>query len=505
MRTMASKNNEHPNIVFILSDDQGVWANGCYGNHEIKTPYIDKLAQGGIRFENFFCASPVCSPARASILTGKIPSQHGVQDWIRAGNLREDGIDYLEGITALTDVLANHGYRCGLSGKWHLGNSFVPQKSFSHWYAHQKGSGNYYNAPMVRDGKAVQEPGYITDLITDDAVERLNGYSRDDQPFYLSVHYTAPHNPWNEEQHPKEYLDLYKDCPFETAVQEPCHPEATFRYEAEDARKSLIGYYASITAMDANIGRILNQLDTLGMRENTIVIFTSDNGYMCGQHGIWGKGNGTFSLNMYDYAVKVPTVISHPGTIQAGQVAQGLFSHYDLMPMLIDYCGIHDYHDPALPGTSFAPYLRGGADEGSGAVVVYDEYGPARMVRTKQWKYVHRCPYGAHELYDLVNDPMEHVNLIDNPAYQAQVVELRAQLTDWFCCYVDPKIDGAHEPVRGNGQLCRPGVYAQGRVAFDQNRKVNTDPVVDPGATVEERADRVKCQPFAAGTELHQK
>lgn len=117
----------------ILTDDQGYWSLGCYGNKEIHTPQLDALAENGMRFTNFFCTSPVCSPARASILTGLIPSRHGVQDWIKGGNLREDGIDYLEGIEAYTDVLARNGYDCWLSGKWHLGNSFVPQKSFSHW------------------------------------------------------------------------------------------------------------------------------------------------------------------------------------------------------------------------------------------------------------------------------------------------------------------------------------------------------------------------------------
>lgn len=489
---MASRNKQRPNIVFILSDDQGVWANGCYGNEEIQTPNIDSLAENGIRFDQFFCASPVCSPARASILSGKIPSQHGVQDWIREGNLREGGIDYLDGITALTDVLAEHGYRCGISGKWHLGNSFVPQKHFSHWYVHQKGSGNYYNAPMVRDGEAVEEPGYITDLITDDAIACLRKYGEDDIPFYLSVHYTAPHNPWNEEQHPKEYLDLYRDCPFQTAVQEPWHPEATFRYSGEDARKSLIGYYASITAMDANIGRIIAALEELGLTQNTLVIFTSDNGYMCGQHGIWGKGNGTFSLNMYEYAVKVPAIMSHPGVITGGRVSDELFSHYDIMPTLLDYCGIDDFEDETLPGHSFAPYLRGESEQGGNAVMIFDEYGPTRMIRTKEWKYIHRYPHGFHELYDMVNDPMERRNLIDDPAQKKRIEHLRGQLTEWFLKYVDPRIDGAKEPVRGNGQLCRPGIFSAGQIAFDQNRKVNVDPIVDPGATEREKRQRTE-------------
>ena len=139
-----------PNILFILSDDQGPWAMGCSGNPEIRTPNLDRLAASGIRFENFFCTSPVCSPSRASLITGRIPSQHGVHDWIRAGNMpgehqqESEAIDYLAGQLAYTEILAANGYICGLSGKWHLGDSINSQKGFSHWYVHERGGGPYY-------------------------------------------------------------------------------------------------------------------------------------------------------------------------------------------------------------------------------------------------------------------------------------------------------------------------------------------------------------------------
>ncbi len=151
---MASKDTRTPNIIFILSDDQGAWAMGCAGNDELTTPNLDRLAVTGIRFENFFCASPVCSPARASILTGQIPSQHGVQDFLRAGNSRflpEDRleIEYLAGRRSYVETLAENGYDCALSGKWHLGNSGLPQLGFDYWNAHARGGGNYYRASMM--------------------------------------------------------------------------------------------------------------------------------------------------------------------------------------------------------------------------------------------------------------------------------------------------------------------------------------------------------------------
>ncbi len=146
---MASRDPARPNVLFVISDDQGAWALGCGGNREIRTPVLDALAAKGIRFDNFFCTSPVCSPSRASLLTGDIPSRHGVHDWIRQGSMPPARIDYLAGQTLITDVAAAAGYRVALIGKWHLGASDVPRPSYVKWFAHQSGMGPYYDAPMV--------------------------------------------------------------------------------------------------------------------------------------------------------------------------------------------------------------------------------------------------------------------------------------------------------------------------------------------------------------------
>ena len=184
-----------PNIIFILTDDQGPWAAGCYGNPEIRTPNLDRMAATGIRFDNFFVTIPVCSPSRASFLTGRIPSQHGVHDWIREGNTGPDAASYLQDEICYTDILSEHGWTCGLSGKWHLGNSTLPQHGFSHWFAHEKGGGPYNDATLVRNGELVTVPGYVTTAITDDALTFIDNHANDDNPFYLSVHYTAPTAP----------------------------------------------------------------------------------------------------------------------------------------------------------------------------------------------------------------------------------------------------------------------------------------------------------------------
>ena len=467
---MASRNALRPNVLFILSDDQGPWAMRCAGNDEIITPALDGIAAAGIRFTDFFCTSPVCSPARASLLTGDIPSRHGVHDWIRAGNVGAERIDYLEGQTLLTDVVAAAGYRCGLVGKWHLGASDVPRPGFVKWFAHASGMSAYYDAPMIDETRPLKVARYLTDELTDHALAFVRDEAPRDEPFWLSLNYTAPHYPWID-SHPREYTDLYADCAFASCPQESPHPFTAHGNPATDEgfrrpRESLTGYFASMTAMDAGIARVLREIDALGLRESTLVIFMSDNGMNCGHHGIWGKGNGTRPQNMYDSSVKVPCLISQPGRI-APSVCNALVSAYDVFPTLVDYLRLSHASDRPRPGRSFSSLLEGGAAPQDRDVVVYDEYGPVRMVRTREWKYVHRFPDGPHELYDLTGDPDERVNLVDRDAFAPTVAALRSRMDTWFATYADPAIDGAHKRITGCGQLGRvPAMTADAREVF---------------------------------------
>lgn len=462
-----------PNIIYILADDMGSWALGCAGNHEVRTPNLDRLAAEGMRFDHFFCTSPVCSPARASIMTGRMPSQHGVHDWICSGNvtrseLREEvqgqpifadertAVAYLAGQLTYSELMAEAGYACALSGKWHLGASAVPQKGFERWFTIARGGCSYMKPDIVENGEVTIVDGYVTDLITDRALDFLNELSQQDNPFYLSVHYTAPHSPWECSEHPEEYVAMYEDCLFESVPELPLHPNqitSAPHGEGERRKELLRGYYASITAMDNGIGRIIDMLEEQGLREQTLIIFMGDNGMNMGHHGIWGKGNGTFPLNMFDTSVKVPAIFSHPGVIPAGQVRSELVSQYDMFPTLLAYTGLSNLDRYPLPGRSFLPLLRGEEDDGHEDIVIYDEYGPVRMIRTQAWKYVHRYPYGPHELYDLHNDPNEDVNRIHDAACQDVLEDMRRRLGEWFGKYTDPSKDGRVAPVTGNGQL----------------------------------------------------
>ncbi len=471
---MAAQNPLLPNIIVILTDDLGPWALGCAGNDEIRTPNLDRLASQGIYFENFFCASPVCSPARASLLTGRIPSQHGVHDWIRRGNIdnksdswlqslggNDRRIEYLAGLKGYSDFLAAAGYSCALSGKWHLGDSLNPQKSFEKWYTHAYGGGPYYGAPMIENGKIYNETNYVTDAITARALQFLDESAADDAPFYLSVHYTAPHSPWDRDNHPHEIYDSYRNCPFNSCPDEPMHPRQikTAPYGTGQVRREILqGYFAAVTAMDTGVGKIMEAVNKAGINGNTLIFFTSDNGMNMGHHGIFGKGNGTFPQNMYEESVKVPAIISQPGVIPQGLVSKHLLSHYDFMPTLLDYLNLDSEPAADLPGVSFAPLLRGKPYEQREDVVVFDEYGPVRMIRTEEYKYIHRFPYGPHEFYDLVNDPAERFNLVNDPNWSSTISELRGRLALWFSEYAEPARDGTKEAVYGSGQLdlCLP-------------------------------------------------
>ena len=499
------------NILFILTDDQGAWALGCAGNQELITPNIDKIAEEGMRFDNCFCVSPVCSPARVSLFTGKNPSQHGVHDWLAKGHLDSNialdndlkekfayqdspwyyswpknqlsgdyAIRYLEGHRTFTDVLAENGYECGLSGKWHMGDSFNPQCGFTFWKTTAMGGENYFYPVVLENGKMVlKENQYVTDIITNNAIEFL-GKRNKENPFYLSLHFTAPHSPWSAQNHPKEYIDLYSDCAFKSTPNVPPHPWAPngkktleqwnsephpgIRFSGahygpipatwqEHRRESLTGYYAAITAMDSAVGRIIDKLKEEGEIDNTLIIYSSDNGMSMGHHGIWGKGNGTRPVNMYDTAVKVPCIFRLPGKVKQGVVNHELVSHYDFFETILDIVGVPYMQESTQPGRSFAPLLTGEKEHVRDSVVVFDEYGPCRMIRTKDWKLVIRLPDGPNELYCLRDDPEEEINLYQNDEFKPIIKELSAGMEEWFAKYIVPDFDGSKEKVTGNGQI----------------------------------------------------
>ena len=475
-----------PNFVVIMTDDQGAWARGRT-MPELITPVLDELGETGLELTRFFCTSPVCSPARASLVTGRMPSAHGVHDWLRSENsgVSTEGVHYLENFETTPELLNRQGYTCAHAGKWHLGDARAPAPGFTHWYSHRDGGGNYFGAPVIDHGVLHCEDGYITHAITDNATAMLRQLAKKNEPFYLQVHYTAPHSPWTDGNHPQEYLDLYKDCDFPSIPRDPAHE--WFNWDHGDLaaamlnpQENLAGFCAAMTAVDRGVGQLLDVLGETGIREDTYVIFTSDNGFSCGHHGIWGKGNGTNPLNVWDNSILVPFIINRPGTV-APRLDDALTTAASVHATLLELAGAPAPLDPLIAGESIAPRFLGGASEldaaRKDAIVIFDEYGGTRMIRTATHKFVLRYGDAPCELYDLLADPQEMSNEYATAAYSAIRSELHTQLLAWFASHSEPRFDAFERPVTGLGQTSPLWVEAS-----DAQRYVPPRTPSSPGA-----------------------
>lgn len=459
--TVKPGRGKAPNFVVIMTDDQGAWARGRT-MPELVTPVLDELGENGLELTRFFCTSPVCSPARASLVTGRMPSAHGVHDWLRSENsgVNTGGVQYLRDFETTPELLNRAGYSCAHSGKWHLGDARTPAPGFSQWYSHRDGGGAYFGAPVVAEGVLESEDGYITHAITDHACSMLQDLARGEDPFYLQVHYTAPHSPWTDGNHPQEYVDLYKDCDFPSIPRPPAHDWFNWDHSElaaamRNPQENLAGFCAALTAVDHGVGRLLDILDEAGIREDTYVIFTSDNGFSCGHHGIWGKGNGTLPLNVWDNSILVPFIINRPGVIEP-RLDDTMTSAASLHATVLELAGAPAPVDPLIAGESIAQRFLGGAADleagGQDAIVIFDEYGGTRMIRTETHKLVLRNGDAPSELYDLQADPQESRNEIHNPTFQELRNDLRERLTAWFEAHSEPRFDAFNKPVTGLGQ-----------------------------------------------------
>ena len=482
-----------PNVLLLVTDDQGAWALPS-AMPELHTPILARLQREGRTFERFFCASPVCSPARASMTTGRMPSAHGVHDWLHPEALARtdaprrpfdpDFLEDLPGADTLGAMFSRHGYRCGMTGKWHLGSSDRPAEGFEYWYAHQLGGGPYYDAPIWRqaDGAGAPaspaqpgtEPSYLTDAITDRALDFLRGAADDRRPFFLQVTWTAPHDPWFDGNHPADLLDLYADTDFPSVPQPPAHPWSVpenFPRAVADRHGALAGYCAALSGVDRSIEALLAELERTGALESTIVIVTSDNGFSCGHHGIWGKGNATTPLNFWEPSITVPLIVRWPRHVPAGTWDRTPISATGLLETLAELTGAVPREDPLRAGRSFAECLVGGRDDpngrdapdgtrageergagpADGPIVIHDEYGAHRMIRTDGWKLVLRRE-GPTELYHLDDDPGEERDLSRDPAHAARRRALEGELTSWFAAHETAALSGWGTAVDGAGQ-----------------------------------------------------
>ncbi|MSV29752.1 MAG: DUF4976 domain-containing protein [Bryobacterales bacterium] len=416
------------NVIMFMTDDHGAWAMGAYGCKEIQTPNLDKLASGGARFTRAFASTPVCSPSRMTYMTGKLPSLHGVQDWLVPEDaFGEKSIRFLDGHTTYAEILARNGYKLGMCGKWHMGDDDKAQRGFTYWHTVPGGGGTYKDAEFVTNGKKRVIEGYKTDRVADGAIDFLNQVG--EQPFYLLVPFYAPHTPFSYQ--PDEYRKPYADSKFTCFPDAPMHDWQNAGLATHHGnRDSKLAYSALITGMDHNVGRILQRLDEMKLREDTLIVFTADQGWNAGHHGVWGKGNGTWPLNMYEESLRVPLIWNHAKRIKPGQVVPAMVSSYDYFPTILDYLGMSKPKDAKLLGQSYVPAMTGG--KVAARRRLYFEYEFVRGVRTENLKYIERTKEWPSELFDLEADPGESKNVIADAGYAKQLAELRADLKGTF-------------------------------------------------------------------------
>ncbi len=424
-----------PNILFIFPDQLGANWTGAYGNKDVLTPNMNRLAEEGILFENAYTACPLCTPYRATLFTGRYPCQTGVTN----NNYRIPS-----GEVKLPDLLNQAGYFTSYVGKWHLsgqgkekvggnvgpggGKRWIPfdqRAGFQQFMGWESGHVDHWKGVIWEDDPdaVIEMPGHETDALTDLVCERLDGIKNDDtqKPFCMFVAYQAPHPPCTP---PVEYLQLYQS---KELRERPNITNKDIHYHVgiwdfdPNWREFVDAYFGEITHIDAALGRILDKLEELDLADDTIVIFTSDHGEMAGAHGYFGKGT------MNEESIHVPLIVRVPGGKQ-GVRTERYFSSVDFFPTLMELCGAA----PAstAEGISYAPYLLGRPQKNREAVIIeHDEL----CIRRGRYKLIAdlyaRSPI---QLFNLETDSFELNNIVLNKEYKNIVDSLLTELRAWL-------------------------------------------------------------------------
>lgn len=483
---------ERPNILFIMADDHALRAISAYDKAYNLTPNIDRIAKGGIVFENSFVTNSICAPSRATMLTGKFTHINGKTDNVT----RFDSTQW-----TFPQALQQAGYQTALIGKWHLRSQPV---SFDHWEI-LNGQGHYYSPVFITPEGRKREEGYVTDLTTDKAIDWLDEQRDKEKPFCMLLHHKAPHRTWMPDTTdlylyedvnfpvPETYFDTYenrtaareqvmsiiedmdvvydlkmldKEGELKTKYRNAFQRQYDRMNEAQrkvwDAKYDLLiddfkeknyegrelalwkyhrymeDYLATINSVDRNVGRVLDYLEEKGLADNTIIVYTSDQGFYLGEHGWFDK------RFMYEESFKTPLLMKLPKRFQKteGKI-EALVQNIDYAPTLLHYAGAET--PPEVQGRSMHKILNGTETDWRESVYYhYYEYPNEHMVkrhygiRTDRYKLIHFYnDIDKWELYDLKNDPEEMNNLYDSPSYQETITGLKSQLKGLQQLYQD--------------------------------------------------------------------
>jgi arylsulfatase A-like enzyme len=414
----SSTSKERPNIIFILTDDQRYDAMGCAGHPWLKTPNMDRLAQEGVLFKNAFVTTSLCSPSRASFLTGCYAHRHGV--------FTNAPRDPDPSLPTFPQLLQKAGYETAFIGKWHMAASNSPRPGFDHWVSFSR-QGKYYNNKLNVDGKVVISKNYITDELTDYAVSFMK--KRHDRPFMLYLSHKAVHAPFTPA---KRHANLYSDV----EIKSQNNPNDNLRTKPPWGRKmdnnwksQIRNYFRTLAAVDESVGRILGTLEQIKALDKTAVLFTSDNGYFHGEHGgMWDKRSA------YEPSMRIPLLMRYPRLAKPGTICEEMVLNIDVALTILDMAGAPI--SGTMQGQSWLGVLKGKPGRESFLYEYFREADrkfnrpPILAVRTKRWKYV-TYPHNTsltNELYDLKHDPEELNNLIGDPKYAETIAQLKNEL-----------------------------------------------------------------------------
>jgi arylsulfatase A-like enzyme len=430
---------QRPNILLILADGLASWTLGCYGNKEIHTPNIDRLAQTGMRFAHHFVCTPAGSASRATLFTGRTPRQTGVADFLTPQPVEKPPQGQAAPPPAfareimLPDILSGQGYHCGYVGKWHMGDDEKPQHACKFWYTMAGAAQPYQNPQMSWNGEPVHEKGYLADLLTAKACQFFD-QQNPGTPFFLTVAYPNPHPPY--EGHPQKYYDMYAGARFESFGYEPMARNALRgRDMFPDFLGNLQRFAAAVTALDDQMPVLLEKVRSRGLLDNTLVLFTSSHGQLLGRHGLWSGGLASDPINMYEEAVSVPMIWSWLGRVPPQNVRPELVSLYDLLPALCEAAGAPLPAGRNLCGRSYTTLARNQKlpKNQPWRNLVFGDLRNTSMVRDARYKVILRNEgRGPHELYDLTADAREKVNQYDNPQYVSVRDRMSAEMAKWL-------------------------------------------------------------------------
>lgn len=435
------------NIVFILADDHRYDYMGFHPNAPdfLETPAMDRMAEEGAHLANAFVSTSLCSPSRASILTGQYPFRHRVVD---NHNIMP------EGTPMIGEALQRAGYQTGYFGKWHIGGDHDnPKPGFDRWVSF-RGQGVYYNPTLNIDGERDDYEGYITDILTDYTIDWLDQIDRD-KPFFAYLSHKAVHAEFEPSQrHEGEYADAYIPKPQSMKNIESNYEgkpdwvlEQRYSWHGvdymyhnrddhpQDLDEIITRYSESLLAVDESVARVMEYLEKEGLAEETLVLYMGDNGFMLGEHGLIDKRQA------YEESMRVPLLAWAPGFIEPGTTIEENIMNIDMTPTFLDIAGGSMPEDHTVDGQSFLPLLAGETVDDWRSTFVYQYFWEHSFpqtpttyaIRGDRYKYIYyHGLWDKNEFYDLETDPNEMHNLINAPQHQERIQAMREEMFDIF-------------------------------------------------------------------------